>query len=972
MVTALYRRYRPETFAEMIGQSQVTDPLMTALRTNRVNHAYLFSGPRGCGKTTSARILARCLNCAEGPTDTPCGVCPSCVELARDGGGSLDVVEIDAASHNGVDDARDIRERAIFAPARDRYKIFILDEAHMVTPQGFNALLKIVEEPPEHVKFIFATTEPEKVIGTIRSRTHHYPFRLVPPGPMLEYVQQMCDVEKMVVAPGVLPLVVRAGGGSPRDTLSLLDQLMAGADGQSIEYERAVALLGYTSASLLDEAVDAIGARDSAAAFDAVDRVIQTGQDPRRFVEDLLERMRDLIIVAATSVAGAAAVLRGVPQDELERMSVQASAFGPAELSRTADILNAALTEMSGATSPRLHLELMIARALIPATDDTTRGALARVERLERRIGVDGVGASAPAPRSASGDLGKLDQRVGAPVAPAAAPQAGGVAAPGAQSPSAPGSATPAASAPGATSAARANSATPPAPLVQPVESAIPGTQGASAASPSPLVEISTGSIQGLPNETAIPGAQTARPAVVPGAPVSLQQLKDAWPEILEAVKTEKTTAWLVVYTAHVLSLNGDVLALSFPSVADVDSFKQQKVPGMGTSDFLRTAIVAVLGLRVKFIARVDAGRETSSPSASSGDSTTVAAEPAPAVSAPKPPTTSVPATSVPAALGADSVSSASPGSTENAADTAESALTDPTSTEAAQVRSPASAPATSAPPASASGAPAPATPTAALAAPASAPASAPAATAAPATAPASTPAGASPVAASTSGWATVAIPGSPNGPALPALVDDTTDAPAPASPAAPISDVPDAASVSASSSSSSTPVLAPSSLAGSASPRRDEPPFDDAPPPFDDDDAPPEMDAPAEERVPDYGADAEASASQLSSGQPSSAGQQDSRRSGQQNAAHAPGQPNGQRNAGQPSDQQNRGQQSAPVQRQHPNASGQRGAAKDPSRAPSFAEKQRYGEAVVREILGATFIEEQPYTAAPRTRNDH
>ncbi|TFC76721.1 DNA polymerase III subunit gamma and tau [Cryobacterium sp. TMS1-20-1] len=1028
MVTALYRRYRPETFAEMIGQSQVTDPLMTALRTNRVNHAYLFSGPRGCGKTTSARILARCLNCAEGPTDTPCGVCPSCVELARDGGGSLDVVEIDAASHNGVDDARDIRERAIFAPARDRYKIFILDEAHMVTPQGFNALLKIVEEPPEHVKFIFATTEPEKVIGTIRSRTHHYPFRLVPPGPMLEYVQQMCDVEKMVVAPGVLPLVVRAGGGSPRDTLSLLDQLMAGADGQSIEYERAVALLGYTSASLLDEAVDAIGARDSAAAFDAVDRVIQTGQDPRRFVEDLLERMRDLIIVAATSVAGAAAVLRGVPQDELERMSVQASAFGPAELSRTADILNAALTEMSGATSPRLHLELMIARALIPATDDTTRGALARVERLERRIGVDGVGASAPAPRSASGDLGKLDQRVGAPVAPAAAPQAGGVAAPGAQSPSAPGSATPAASAPGATSAARANSATPPAPLVQPVETAIPGTQGASAASPSsagpasssgsapsagaapsssstpgsssaasgapvtsaaspsPLVEISTGSIQGLPNETAIPGAQTARPAVVPGAPVSLQQLKDAWPEILEAVKTEKTTAWLVVYTAHVLSLNGDVLALSFPSVADVDSFKQQKVPGMGTSDFLRTAIVAVLGLRVKFIARVDAGREMSSPSASSGDSTTVAAEPAPAVPAPKPPatsvpTTSVPAASVPAALGADSVSSASPGSTENAADTAESALTDPASTEAAQVRSPASAPATSAPSASASGAPGPATPTAALAALA---ARATAATAAPAAAPASTPAGASAVAASTSGWATVAIPGSPNGPALPAVVDDTTDAPAPASPAAPISDVPDAASVSA-SSSSSTPVSAPSSLADSASPRRDEPPFDDAPPPFDDDDAPPEMDAPAEERVPDYGADAEASASQLTSGQPSSAGQQDSRRSGQQNAAHAPGQqpsgqqgqqipgqPNDQRNAGQPSDQQNRGQQSAPAQRQHPNASGQRGAAKDPSRAPSFAEKQRYGEAVVREILGATFIEEQPYTAAPRTRNDH
>ena len=284
VVTALYRRYRPETFAELIGQSQVTEPLRTALRTDRVNHAYLFSGPRGCGKTTSARILARCLNCAEGPTDTPCGVCPSCIELARDGGGSLDVVEIDAASHGGVDDARDLRERAIYAPARDRYKIFIIDEAHMVTSGGFNALLKIVEEPPEHVKFIFATTEPEKVISTIRSRTHHYPFRLVPPAQMLEYVQQLCDSEKVTVQPGVLPLVVRAGGGSVRDTLSLLDQLMAGSESSggttTVEYERAVALLGYTHGALLDEVVDAVAAMDAGGAFAAVDRVVQTGQDP--------------------------------------------------------------------------------------------------------------------------------------------------------------------------------------------------------------------------------------------------------------------------------------------------------------------------------------------------------------------------------------------------------------------------------------------------------------------------------------------------------------------------------------------------------------------------------------------------------------------------------------------------------------------------------------------------------------------
>ena len=402
MTQALYRRYRPETFAELIGQSQVTAPLMTALKTDRVNHAYLFSGPRGCGKTTSARILARCLNCAEGPTDTPCGKCASCIDLSRDGSGSLDVVEIDAASHNGVDDARDLRERAIFAPARDRYKIFILDEAHMVTPQGFNALLKIVEEPPAHVKFIFATTEPEKVIGTIRSRTHHYPFRLVPPAQMLSYLEEVCASEKVTPAAGVLTLVVRAGGGSVRDSLSLLDQLIAGSEVKNgkaeIEYDRAAALLGYTHASLLDEVVDAFATQNSQLVFSSVDKVIQSGQDPRRFVEDLLEKLRDLIVVLSVGDE-AKAVLRGIADDELEKMKLQAMSFGMNELTHASNAVSAALSEMSGATSPKLQLELMCAKVLVPSSDKTEIGSLARIERLERRIG---MGQEVPAAPSAA------------------------------------------------------------------------------------------------------------------------------------------------------------------------------------------------------------------------------------------------------------------------------------------------------------------------------------------------------------------------------------------------------------------------------------------------------------------------------------------------------------------------------------------------------------------------------------------
>jgi DNA polymerase III subunit gamma/tau len=416
---ALYRRYRPETFSEVIGQDHVTVPLRNALSNNRVNHAYLFSGPRGCGKTTSARILARAINCEKGPIAEPCGVCKSCTDLARGGPGSIDVIEIDAASHGGVDDARDLRERAFFAPVESRYKIYIIDEAHMVTTQGFNALLKLVEEPPPHLKFIFATTEPDKVIGTIRSRTHHYPFRLVPPKALAEYMATLCDAEGVTIEPTALPLVVRAGAGSVRDSLSVLDQLIGGADADGVTYRLAVQLLGFTPDSLLDACVDGFAAHDSRAVFETIEKVIETGQDPKRFAEDLLRRLRDLVILSAVPNAVASGLIEAA-EDQGERLQTQAAGIGAAELTRAADIVAAGLLEMRGATAPRLQLELICAKVLLPGADDSTNGIQARLDRMERRLTI--TGGSIPASTPPAYAAAPTHQPQHQPTPPAEAP----------------------------------------------------------------------------------------------------------------------------------------------------------------------------------------------------------------------------------------------------------------------------------------------------------------------------------------------------------------------------------------------------------------------------------------------------------------------------------------------------------------------------------------------------------------------
>jgi DNA polymerase-3 subunit gamma/tau len=539
---ALYRKYRPATFAEVKGQDHVTVPLRQALSTGRINHAYLFSGPRGCGKTSSARILARSLNCVTGPTPDPCGVCESCVALAPSGPGSIDVIEIDAASHGGVDDARDLRERAFYAPVAGRYKIYIIDEAHMVTQQGFNALLKLVEEPPPHLVFIFATTEPEKVIGTIRSRTHHYPFRLFPPTVLRDLLASVLDSEGVPYDPAVLPLVARAGAGSARDSLSILDQLLAGSDESGLQYDRATSLLGYTDASLLDEIVGAFAASDGAAVFRAVNKVIEGGHEPRRFALDLLDRLRDLIVLASVPEAIETGLL-DVPPERAEPLATQARNFGMAGLTRAAEIVSTGLDQMRGATSARLLLELMCAQVLLPAAATDELSLLARLEKLEnseraapisREHSIPAVTTPAPTPQ---------------PAPPAPAPRVSQPAPP-----------PPAPSAPSAR----------PVPSARPALQTPPARQGPPAP-PSP--------------------AQAASAA---GGPPTADTLRGDWDGVLEAIKAQRRVAWILLSHASVVSLDEGILTLRFPRPGDVKGFQSS-----GYEDMLKNVLAQRFGLHV-------------------------------------------------------------------------------------------------------------------------------------------------------------------------------------------------------------------------------------------------------------------------------------------------------------------------------------------------------------------------------------
>ena len=535
MALALYRKYRPQTFAEVIGQEHVTEPLISAIDNGRLNHAYLFSGPRGCGKTSSARILARCLNCEQGPTPDPCGECESCHALARGGPGSVDVIEIDAASHGGVDDARELRERAVFAPVNSRFKIYVIDEAHMVSPAGFNALLKLVEEPPDYVMFVFATTEPEKVLPTIRSRTHHYPFRLVPPAAMRGLCERLCESEGVAIAPEVYPLVIRAGGGSARDTLSVLDQLIAGAGPEGVTYQHAVSLLGVTDGGLLDRMCDALADMDGSVALSVVDQVLEAGHDPRRFATDLLERLRDLIVLNQVPDAKTQGLI-DAPAETLERMTGHALRMGTATLTRLAEIVHDTLAAMRGTTAPRLLLELAVAKAVLPTVDDSSLGLLQRIEQLER-------GAPA-APRA-------VDSPAVAPPPPAAesAPPASAPVPPPSQAAAAPPAAAPPAAA--APAAAPARQAPPPSPP------------------PEPSPQASSQSAEGM----------------------GLSSVRAQWEQIKQAARSRKKTVAAYLMEASVTEVSGNEIVLRFKH-----AFHANALQSDAALTVFREALAEVLG----------------------------------------------------------------------------------------------------------------------------------------------------------------------------------------------------------------------------------------------------------------------------------------------------------------------------------------------------------------------------------------
>jgi DNA polymerase III subunit gamma/tau len=641
---ALYRRYRPATFAEVKGQEQVTEPLTRALQAGRVSHAYLFSGPRGCGKTTSARILARSLNCVKGPTPEPCGVCESCIALAPNGPGSIDVIEIDAASHGGVDDARDLRERAFYAPVSGRFKIYIIDEAHMVTREGFNALLKLVEEPPAHLKFIFATTEPEKVIATIKSRTHHYPFRLVPPAVLRQLLTDILRQEGVASEPEALQLVIRAGAGSARDSLSVLDQLLAGSDESGLTYDKTAFLLGYTDAALLDEVTDAFAAGDGAAVFRVVNRVMEAGLDPRRFAADMLDRFRDLIVVSAVPDAGQTGLI-DAPADRLQRMTEQAGRFGQAQLTRAAEVLSEGLVQMRGATAPRLLLELMCAQVLLPGASTDHGALLARVERLERAAphpsagqagqATEGPGmpaaASVPAPDAtaqerpaageepadASGDTPDASgqTRVRAPGrrsdASGDARDASGqtrVRAPGRRS-DASGDARDASGQTRVRAAGRRSDASGDAPNVsaQTRADTAGGRKGAtrtSGASAPAQAAAPAGPPQApgaaadlpVPTRTGARRGQTGGSPAAPAAPPSdAQSLRGDWESVLDAVMRVRRVAWILLRTATVQSLADGVLTVRFARAGDVKGFVSSECDAD-----LERVLAQSFGLKVK------------------------------------------------------------------------------------------------------------------------------------------------------------------------------------------------------------------------------------------------------------------------------------------------------------------------------------------------------------------------------------